>query len=131
MTGLVTVEIALAAACVMGVTLTLRRRENHPPAPLAASNCPDCGRVYGPDIFVSTVPVAYRWVLARGHTRESLKLPRVTHLVTCPRCVAEYEFHPDGSLFEHPQRGVLSCVRTGRARAIPAPAPRIKPSVAA
>jgi hypothetical protein len=126
MMGLVPTEALVAAACAIGVALALRRRKNHPPTCLAASSCPGCGAIYGPDIFVIVVPVTYRWVLARGHTRASLKLPRVTHLVTCPGCLAEFEFHPDGSLFEHPQHGILSCSRTGRARVFSTPLRRIK-----
>ena len=130
MTALVPTEALLAAACALAVGLAIRRRQNHPPPCLAASVCPGCGGIYGADIFVTVVPVTYRWVLARGHTRASLKLPRVTHLVTCPCCLAEFEFHPDGSLFEHPQHGILSCSRTGRARAFGPPLRRLKAPVA-
>ena len=118
------VKTTLVSVCAAGAALAagaFLHRKNSPPNCLTAADCPDCGRNYGPDIFVNIVPIAYRWVPARGHTRESLKLPRVTHLITCPQCLAEYEFHPDGSLFGHPQQGILSCVRTGRTRAIHVP----------
>jgi len=123
-------EIIAAILCLAVGVFVLLRQGRHAPKLLARVACPECNHVYGDDIFVSIVPVSYRWTVARGHTRASLKLPRTTHLVTCPHCLADFEFRADGSLFEHPQQGILSCVRTGRSRSFHAPVRRPKMNLA-
>jgi hypothetical protein len=119
--GLIAAMISMAA---VGFWLVRRRPRTHK-AP-AASHCPSCSQPYGDDILVNVVPIHYRWVVARGETRQSLNLPQTTHLVTCPQCLAEYEFRENGEVFEHPQHGVLSCVRNGRTRAVFLPRRRAK-----
>ena len=44
----------------------------------------------------------------------------VLHKLACPHCAAEFEFTPDGTVFGHPQTGILSYVRTGRLSITPA-----------
>ncbi len=124
------VGIFVALLCFAAVAVLLLRRGKSPPARLAQTSCPHCAAMYGEDIFVSIVTIHYRWTLARGHNRASLRLPAATHLVTCPQCLAEFEFKSDGTLFEYPQQGILSCVRTGRSRNFHEPVRRPKVTLA-
>ena len=117
MTGSFMLLAAVSGICALAVLVFLRKRqEKLSLARLAELPCPDCERRYGEDIMVNATFISYRWTLARGHNHASLGLPRRTCLVICPHCLAEFELKEDGTPFEHPQHGILSCVRTGRPR---------------
>lgn len=113
----------LAGAAVVGAvtvaSLLHRADRKRALASLAAQNCPQCKRDYGPEIARSVNTVKYRWVLAPGHSTASLDLPDITYLVACPHCSAEHEFRENGQLFVHPQLGVLDFTRTGKTRSQP------------
>jgi hypothetical protein len=113
----VAVAILYSTAVALGLFMVLglisKRNDAKALARIAGLNCPHCSQPYGAAARDSVSAIRYSWLPAVGHSVSSLNLPRRTFLVTCSHCAAEVERTKNGSVFHHPQQGILSYSRTG------------------